>query len=334
MDDIIFSVVIPTYNRRKELGQCLDALAQQSLSPSSYEVIIVDDGSTDGTSEYCHTRTFPCRLACISIPNGGASGARNAGIAIAHGRYIAFTEDDVVADRDWLSNALKHLGDGAIEVLEGRTRYLHTGKDVRRFEKSRLPSFIPCNLIVRRTVFDRIGGYDPAFYDTAKHLYFREDADLGFRILDAGFRVELAQDVRVAHPPQFSTLGECVHHARRYVFDPLLYTKHPRRFREMIEVKRIFGLEVHRPQHYLALLYVVSLVALAGTLAWWGTESTLALAILAFGCSFLFRFKYQGWRAFRLYEVRSMLGFLVVPLVYLASVLKGCVIYKTWGPLA
>jgi GT2 family glycosyltransferase len=333
MEDIFFSVVIPTYNRREELGHCLDALAQQTLLPPMYEVIVVDDGSTDGTSEYCGTRTFPSRLACISTPNGGAGKARNAGIPLARGRYIAFTEDDVIPDRDWLSNALKVLEDGTIDVLEGRTTYLHTGREVRRFEKNRIPSFIPCNLFVRKAVFDRIGGYDPAFYDAATHLYLREDADLGFRILDAGFRVELAQDVRVAHPPQFTTLGECFRHARRYVFDPLLYGKHPRRFREMIEVKRIFGLRVHRPQHYLAFVYVLTLVALGSALVWRPTGYSLLLAVLAFGCAFLFRFKYQGWRALRLYEVRSTLGFLIVPLVYFVSVVKGCVRYKTWGPL-
>jgi len=329
----LFSVVVPTYNRRESLGQCLEALSVQTLSPSSFEVIIVDDGSTDGTTEHWRARTFPFHTVFLVVPNGGASKARNTGVAAANGKYIAFTEDDVLPDENWLQNALKHIENGAVDVLEGRTTDLNREKEVRRFEGSHVPSFIPCNLFVRKGVFDQVGGYDPAFYDRSAHLYFREDADLGFRMLDAGFRVAFAHDVTVAHPPQFTTVRECFRHARRYVFDPLLYKKHPARFRALIEVKKVLGLTIRRPQHYVALAYVGFLLALCLAIVWGDQQCVAPLAVLAFGCSFLFRFKYQGWRALRLHEVHWMLGFLLLPLIYLASVLKGCIRYRTWGSL-
>jgi GT2 family glycosyltransferase len=329
----LFSVVIPTYNRKELLGKCLEALVTQSLDVSRFEVIVVDDGSTDGTSDFLKARRFPFRLTGKTEEHGGAPAARNAGIAGACGTYVALTEDDVIPDRDWLNNALKYLGDSSIDVLEGRTIYQHTLKDVRRFEGQRLPSFIPCNLIIKRDVLESVGGYDTTFYDARRHLYFREDADLGFRILDAGYRVAIADDVVVAHPPQFSSLNDCTRHARRYVFDPLLYKKHPLRFRQMIEVKRLFGLIIHRPQHYVALVYLAVLIFLCvGMLSAQKTD-LVPLALIAFGCSFVFRYKYQGWRALRLYRIHETLGFLALPVVYLASLALGCFRYKSIGAL-
>jgi glycosyltransferase involved in cell wall biosynthesis len=296
-------------------------------------VIVVVDGSIDGTTELLAQKRFPFTFRYLTVPNGGASKARNAGVAVARGDYIALTEDDVVPDDYWLLNARRMLEENSIDVLEGKTVYSGTGGAIRKMDAKGIPSFIPCNLFVKRSVYEYLGGYDPEYYDPATHLYFREDADFGFRIIEGDYRVELASDVVVAHPKQFSNLRLCIRHARRYQFDPLLYKKHPLLYRKMIEVKNIAGFRVYRPQHLVAWISVLALLTLLlggvrgeAPLAIWG-------ALWVAGCGQLFRVKYQGIRSLRLYDVGETVGFLVLPLIYFGAVLKGCWKYRVLGPL-
>lgn len=333
MSSPFFSVIIPTFNRKGSLREVLNALSCQETVPGGFEVIVVIDGSTDGTAEMLRTLSPPYALKVLEQENGGASRARNAGAALAGGEYIALTEDDVQPATDWLARAYALLIKSNLDMLEGRTEYQSTGGNVRRFEPPGIASFIPCNLFIRRSCFMKAGGYESGFFDREAGLYFREDADLGFRLLDMGFSMYIASDVRVAHPPQFSTLREALRHARRYTFDPLLFKRHPRRYRAFIEVKQIAGFTVHRPQHYVALGGACGLVAvLAGGLL--GAPVLWAgglVAVLLSGV--LFRYKYHGIRAFSPLEAGRTIAFVAVPFVYLAALLRGCVRYRTIGVL-
>ena len=328
-----FSIVIPSYNRRARLEQCLEALARQSYPTAGFEVVVIDDGSSDTTVDYLHHARFSYPFRFQRCENAGPAHARNVGTGMARGEFIAFTEDDVVPETEWLKNAAGHLSSGAIDVLEGRTVYVGTQKNVRRFDVEGLPSFVPCNLFVRRSALQAIGGFDEEFYDGGSHLYFREDADLGFRLLEKRNRIKIARDVVVAHPVQFATLKDCIRHSLRYMFDALLYRRHPVKFRQLIEVKRILGLTVHRPQHYVAWLCVLAWIMIGVSLLRGADASTIGLALVAFICSLLFRYKYQGRGALKLYRIHETVGFLFVPLVYYWSVIRGCVRYKSFAPL-
>lgn len=328
-----FSVVIPTFNRSDALLGCLGALSRQSIEMDQFEVIVVVDGSTDGTAGRLASVRYPYDFHFVEIANSGAGHARNEGAKLARGEYIAFTEDDVIPDAGWLSNARKHLRQGTHALLEGRTVYAGSTGSVRRHEPPGIPSFIPCNLFVLRTAFATSGGYDPDYFDRERGLYFREDSDLGFRLLDAGHAAAIGQDIIVAHPPQFESLRACIRHARRYVFDPLLYKRHPGRYREMIEVKRVAGMTVRRPQHSVALLDLAAVLAALAGLAGWGSTWFFAGLALSIACGFLFRLKYQGRKAMRLDQFHITLGFWVVPFVYLYSLVRGCFRYRTAGVL-
>lgn len=325
-----FSVVIPTFNRRESLLRCLRSLSSQTIPPDEFEVIVVDDGSTDGTNTTIESHGWPFAVRVLREQNSGPSAARNLGVSNARGEVIAFTEDDVEVRPDWLKNAAPHFADERVVLVEGRTVYSHTDVGVRRFEAGERHSFIPCNLFIRKETFTALGGYDPAFYDRRTGLYFREDADLGFRIMDTGASTRLAQDVMVEHPRQFGSLTACFRHVRRYMFDPLLYRKHPLRFRQMIEVKDLFGMRIHRPQHYLALAYVVLVMAVIAALIAGADSTSLLLLGMVFVCSVLFRYKYQGTGALRFHRLGETFAFLILPLVYVASFLKGCVRFKSF----
>lgn len=319
----LFSVVIPTYNRRDRLLRVLHLLAEQLPPGDATEVIVADDGSDDGTGDADFFRNAPRGVQLVRCPRGGPGSARNAGAAEASGEFLAFLEDDVVPRADWLAAARRHLLSGEIDVLEGRTVDAAGGGDVRRFEPEQRPAFIPCNLFVRRELFARLGGYDTEFFDGATGLYFREDTELGFRLMDAGARCSIARDVVVEHPAQFTTTGACLRHARRYRFDPLLYRKHPLRFREDIEVKTVAGIRVRRPLHYLSLVHAAAaLTTLAcGALALWPAAGAAAASLAA--TTALVRWKYGG--------TGNPAVFLLLPFTYLRAFATGSVRYRSFG---
>ena len=100
---MFFSVVIPTYNRAEILKQALDALFKQSVSPLDYEVIVVNDGSTDETAKTVKQFQKNYRnLKYIEQKNQGQGVARNKGIAKASGKIIIFGQDDIIPTNDFL----------------------------------------------------------------------------------------------------------------------------------------------------------------------------------------------------------------------------------------
>lgn len=318
-----FSVVIPTYNRRDRLLRVLQLLAQQLPAGDSTEVIVADDGSDDGTGDAEFLRQAPRGVTLIRCPRGGPGAARNAGAAEASGTFLAFLEDDVVPHPDWLAAARRHLLSGEVDVLEGRTADAAGGGDVRRFEPDQRPSFIPCNLFVRRELFASLGGYDTEFFDAERGLYFREDTELGFRLMGAGARCRIARDVIVDHPAQFTTIGECLRHARRYRFDPLLYRKHPRRFREFIEVKTLAGITLRRPLHYASLVHAAAAVTAVFCAAAGLWPAAGAAAATLGGTTMLVRWKYRA--------SGNPAAFLLLPLSYLRALAGGSVRYRSFG---
>ncbi len=98
-----FSVVIPTYNRIDVLPEVLAALERQERAPS-FEIVVVDDGSTDGTGEWLESRSFEVPAQVLRQPNSGPAEARNRGVRHADGGRVAFLGDDTVPSRGWLAS--------------------------------------------------------------------------------------------------------------------------------------------------------------------------------------------------------------------------------------
>jgi glycosyltransferase involved in cell wall biosynthesis len=98
-----FSVVIPTFNRLDVLPEVLAALAEQEGAPS-YEVVVVDDGSTDGTGEWLAAQPLKEPFVALRQANGGPASARNLGVRSARGEIVAFLGDDTVPHKGWLAS--------------------------------------------------------------------------------------------------------------------------------------------------------------------------------------------------------------------------------------
>ncbi|MGZ4792238.1 MAG: glycosyltransferase family 2 protein [Ilumatobacteraceae bacterium] len=112
------SVVIPTFNRLPRLKQVLGALSKQSLDNSLFEVVVVSDGSTDGTHEYLSGAT-PRPVVYAHQDNAGPGAARNRGVHLARGRLILFIDDDIVATPTLVERHLQAHGESATTVVIG-----------------------------------------------------------------------------------------------------------------------------------------------------------------------------------------------------------------------
>ena len=118
-----FSIVIPTFNRLEVLPEVIQALEAQRDAPS-FEVIVVDDGSSDGTADWLRGSSFQLPLRVVVQPNRGPAAARNRGLDLATGRMVAFLGDDTVPDPDWLAtHARAHRDRHTPYAVGGYTRW-------------------------------------------------------------------------------------------------------------------------------------------------------------------------------------------------------------------
>ncbi len=256
---VLVSVVVPTWRRPALLARCLDALLAQTLQPSLYEIVVADDAPEEAVRERVErlrTRAR-CELRYVAVrATQGAAGARNAGWRAARGEIVAFTDDDTIPDRGWLLAGLRALAGGASAVT-GRVemplppRPTDYEKDAAGLTRA---EFVTANCFVRRDVLERIGGFDERFTSA-----WREDSDLHFRLIEAGFRIERAPDALVVHPVREAGFGVSLAQQRKVVFDALLYRKHPRLYRQRI--RRVPPIE-----YYVAAasVLVAALAAAAG----------------------------------------------------------------------
>jgi lipopolysaccharide/colanic/teichoic acid biosynthesis glycosyltransferase/glycosyltransferase involved in cell wall biosynthesis len=202
MNASYLSVIVPARNAGQTLPDCLDGLRNQSLGSDRYEVIVVDDGSTD------ETRAIAAAGAgrVISQPPTGPAAARNAGALAARGELLVFTDADCAPSPGFLEQLSAALQDGEVVGAKGAYRTLQRGL-VSRFVQqeyqhkydrmARQPKidFIDTYAAAyRRSVFLDNGGFDVA-YPTA----CVEDQEFSFRLAEKGYRLAFAPTATVFH---------------------------------------------------------------------------------------------------------------------------------------
>lgn len=211
----LISVIILNYDGRAWLAGCLDALAQQRDAPD-FETILVDNGSTDASVELVRT-SYPHARVIETGTNLGFAGGNNAGARQARGEWIAFLNNDTIADEAWLArlwsaqqshpgfalitsrlvflhdpSILDSAGDGYLRA-GGAFKHGH-GADAASLPASR-EVFGACGgaFMIRRDAFEALGGFDDRFF----MVY--EDVDLSYRARLRGWRVWYAADAIVRH---------------------------------------------------------------------------------------------------------------------------------------
>lgn len=301
----------------------------------AFEVIVVDDGSTDGTpasiAEY--QRQTNLHLALVAADHSGPGAARNKGVRHARFDILGFIEDDVIAEGHWLERAAAGMAATKADCLEGTTLIRERTESVRVFDDPANFSFIPCNLFMRKEIFLKAGGYDERFFDRGKNLYFREDVELGFRLIESGSVLVKKADVIVMHPDQYVSGTDALRHARRFYFDPLLYAGHPRLFRNLLEAKKMGVLRFNRPFHYLCLFYVLFFLFILFELFINNARGVLIGSALLLLAHAGIRFRYERSYVPRLWDVPGTLAYLALPFTYFTWLLRGCRHFKRWGCL-
>lgn len=193
MTDVEVSVIIPTYNRAHTVLRALDSVFYQKDAPS-YEIVIVDDGSTDQTLDIVKLylneklKKFHVEVQLISIPSGGVSVARNTGVLHSKGQWLAFLD----SDDEWLEDKLKRQWNfikihKELSLVHGDEIWIRQGVRVNPMKKHakgggdqffrslELCVISPSCVILTRELFDNEGGFDP-------QMIVCEDYDLWLRI--------------------------------------------------------------------------------------------------------------------------------------------------------
>ncbi|MEZ4863291.1 MAG: glycosyltransferase [Caldilineaceae bacterium] len=198
-----FSIVIPTYQRCTVVVASVRALAQQEYE-GRFEVIVVVDGSTDGSAQALRALEAPFPLTVIEQPNQGAATARNQGAAAACGEILLFLDDDMTAHPRLLAEHDRSHGAGADVVLGDIPLHPGTPSNLlservkswaeRRAERLAtsnasltLHDLLTGQISLRRTLFAEVGGFDTQF--TLGGSFGNEDIDFGYRLQRRGCKI-------------------------------------------------------------------------------------------------------------------------------------------------
>lgn len=262
----LVSVVVVNFNRVNLLRKCLLSLRMQDMAGA--EVIVVENGSNDGSAEMVETE-FPEVKLVLCAQNLGFCGGNNAGFAVASGEFVALLNNDGIAEPGWLTGLVAEMAgdagvgmvaskilvagrDGVIDKVghgiywDGQNRGLGSGEvDRGQFDSEREILWPDgCAALYRKKMLDEIGGFDEDFFAYA------DDAELGLRGRLAGWRARYAPEA-VVHHQRGATMGKW----------------NPRRIR-LIERNRVWLAFLHFPWWLLVMNPVFYLLRLvAGALA-------------------------------------------------------------------
>jgi GT2 family glycosyltransferase len=207
----VLSIVVPTFNRRATLTRLLDALGQQTVAPGSVEVVVVDDGSTDGTVEMLHAYDSDRVVVRVAgQPHRGPAAARNLGVELARAELIMFLDDDVVPQPDLVERHIaEHASDRDLVVIGPmrpplswpRPAWIRWEEELLQVQYQELAEgkyactprqFYTANASLRRERFLAVGGFDSGFKRA-------EDVELAYRMRDTGARFVFLPHAGVTH---------------------------------------------------------------------------------------------------------------------------------------
>jgi len=209
------SIVVPTYERPEAIVACLESLAALEFPREDYEVIVADDGSSAPPVEAVERASASLNVRLVRCPHRGPAAARNAGLSVARGDWIAFTDDDCRPEAGWLrelveaatldppvaaggqtvngipSSNSSETSQLLIDYLYG---YFNAGPEGGSF-------FTTNNLLFPRTELESLGGFDESY-----PLAASEDRDLCLRWVERGLRIRFAPRALVRHHHRLGAL--------------------------------------------------------------------------------------------------------------------------------
>lgn len=257
--DIKISVVIPTFNRPKLLTKCLDALLAQSILQSDFEVIVVSDGPDKETlielMPWFKRKKLNLRYHQTSQKKGPAA-ARNLGWLKAKAPIVAFTDDDCLPDKNWLSAFISQNNGQPDLIAYTGTTQVPLSDDPTDFELNtanlQYAEFITANCACTKAALMSTSGFDERF-----KLAYREDSDLQFKLLSQHIPIKHVPDALVVHPVRLAPWGISIKEQRKGCYDALLFRKFPSLYKDKIDAKSIWN------YYLINLLWVLLIVSLS-----------------------------------------------------------------------
>ena len=300
-EQIRVSLVIPGRNVSETIAACLRAVSQLLGRDGLEEIVFVDDGSTDQTSEL--VQGYPVHW--VRSEGRGAAAARNVGWQAARMPFIWFIDADCVAEPQALRLLLAHLKDPQVAAVGGSyanlrpehllaclvheeiiQRHLRMPKDVNV-----LASY---HVIYRREVLEKVGGFDPS-------CRWAHDAELSYRVGKVG-RLRFVPDSRVGHFHPIRWLAYLNKQYQQGFWRVMLYRRHPRR---MLGDSYSGGMDFAQPP--LAMLILAALPLLAWpTLRWIPLGMMLVLLLVQLPMTLAILYRTRRWR----YASYALFGFL------------------------
>jgi GT2 family glycosyltransferase len=223
---MVASVIICTYNRSPLLGRVLRSLAYQSVSSDEFEIIVVDDGSTDGTARLCAIirGELPNMRYISTGKNLGLGCAENIGVRSARGKYLLFIDDDCIAQKDWVEGqtaALERQPVVAGAIASPASSYIklcHNLSQFHAFMKRRktaeMESLAGANMGLRPSVLRDLGGFD----EKSK----APDWELMLRARSKGYPIYFAPEAVVLHDPDRKSLASILRHSSDHASQTIL----------------------------------------------------------------------------------------------------------------
>jgi GT2 family glycosyltransferase len=317
------SVVCSTYSRASRLESLLRALEGQTLPFDRFEVVIVNNGSTDETPEVLDKFVADSGLQLRPVtltPNRGAAGGRNAGWRAARAPIVAFTDDDCVPAPDWLENGLAAVKASPPGIVVGRTqpnpaqRANHGAWSRTQIvdETNGTKYFNTCNIFYRHDDLAAAEGFDEEFRTKGG-----EDTDLGWRVEAAGAISTFAPDALVLHDINPGSFRSALREASTWIDIPRVTKQHPVRARPLL-IHRVFWKESHE----FVLLALVSIVAAGLSRRFWPLLGVLPWVYWR-------GVKRPAWRGSKRRRQLYLPHVFVLDAVELASMARGSVRHRT-----
>ncbi|MBW2567703.1 MAG: glycosyltransferase [Deltaproteobacteria bacterium] len=252
------SVIIPVYNGGDKLQKCISALKRQKTS-RPYELIIVDDGSTDGGLQKVKEDGFKV----FRQANQGPAAARNLGVANANGKIVLFTDADCEPTEDWIEQMVSYLEDPSISAVKGS--YLTKQKGIvprfvqleyeskyERMKKDRYIDFIDTYAAgFKIEDFLRVGKYDTQFTTASV-----EDQEFSFRMWGQGYRMVFNPEAKVYHTHSGTLWNYAKKKFRIGFWKALVLKRHPKKIARDSHTPQSLKLEM-----VFATLLLISLLA-------------------------------------------------------------------------
>nr|AQS32426.1 hypothetical protein [uncultured archaeon] len=207
--NLFLSIIIPLYNSQETIGKCLDSIYSSNYPRNKYEVVVVDDCSTDNSASI--VSGYPCKLIKLN-KNSGPAAARNSGAKKSKGGILVFIDSDVVIGKNFFNITASSFNKEIVCLTAINTKKSNYNLTTDFFNlldhfvflKSPQYAMLPCTsyCTVKKSIFKDLGGFNENYKKS--HV---EDLELGLKLMNKRYKIYLNKKLKFTHLKKYSFLG-------------------------------------------------------------------------------------------------------------------------------